>query len=473
MRKSYLVRTIILAGSLLLQLSTLCFYARGAAGDVDPSFDPGSGINGPVYSLVVQPDGKVIIGGQFTTVNGLLRANLARLNADGSGDTTFDPGLIVKGPVSSVALHVSNKVLFAASFGSFTEPYSYEDYQVARLNSDGSLDNYAFFQRPWEERYGGDINSIFVQSNGKVMLGGYFLVEGPDGAGGGALYPYPRITRINADGSEDGSFEYGYNLDYGGSIESVAVQPDGKVLVGGGFFIGTNFCTFARLNTDGSMDNGFSPNVVNGVLSIALQSDGKVLVGGYIYTVNGTYLSGIARLNANGSLDSSFNPGTGANGLVRSIAVQPDGKVLIGGDFTTFNGPNRNHIARLNANGSLDLSFNPGTGANGNVSSIALQPDGNILIGGDFTTVNGVVRPRVARLYGAAPFFLSHVSVVSNHFGFDVTGDSNSVIIVEASTNLVNWTALATNTLVGVPLHFSDPGWTNFQKRFYRARLVP
>ena len=91
MKKRFSMRTIILAGSLLLQLSPFCFRPRGAAGDVDLSFDPGSGVNGTVNSVVVQPDGKVFIAGQFTTVKGLARSKMARLNADGSGDATFNP----------------------------------------------------------------------------------------------------------------------------------------------------------------------------------------------------------------------------------------------------------------------------------------------------------------------------------------------------------------------------------------------
>jgi hypothetical protein len=87
---------------------------------------------------------------------------------------------------------------------------------------------------------------------------------------------------------------------------------------------------------------------------------------------------------------------------VNSIVVEPDGKILIGGLFTTFNGTNRNRIARLKANGSLDTTLNPGTGADGGVRTISLESDGKVLIGGDFTTVNGVVRPYVARLFGDA-----------------------------------------------------------------------
>src|SRR5438552_2597274 len=89
MKKSNLIRTIILAGSLLLQLNTLCFHSRGAAGDVDLSFDPGSGVTNPVSIVAVQPDGKVLIGGPFTFINGTNRYGSARLNTDGSLDSTF------------------------------------------------------------------------------------------------------------------------------------------------------------------------------------------------------------------------------------------------------------------------------------------------------------------------------------------------------------------------------------------------
>jgi len=109
MKKLLSVRTIVLAGSFLLQLNTLCFQSRGAAGDVDLSFDPGSGVNGGVDALAVQPDGKVIIGGWFTTVQGLARAGIARLNADGSGDSSFNPDAGIGGYVSAIALQPDGK----------------------------------------------------------------------------------------------------------------------------------------------------------------------------------------------------------------------------------------------------------------------------------------------------------------------------------------------------------------------------
>ena len=106
-----------------------------------------------------------------------------------------------------------------------------------------------------------------------------------------------------------------------------------------------------------------------------------------------------ARAQGPGSVDTSFDPGSGANDIVRSVATQPDGKVLIGGYFTAVNGVTCNRTARLNANGSLDTGFNSGSGANNIVLSVVVQPDGKILIGGGFTQVNGVTRSRIARLY--------------------------------------------------------------------------
>src|SRR6185369_10626128 len=136
-----------------------------------------------------------------------------------------------------------------------------------------------------------------------------------------------------------------------------------------------------RLNTNGSLDSSFIASDLNAD-SIAVQSDGKVLLGGLIETLNGTNRNyGIVRLNSNGSLDTGFNSGTNAADVVNPVVVQPDGKVLIG-----IGG-----IARLNANGTLDTSFNK-TEVNGYVISIALQSDGKVLLGGGFDTVNGANR---------------------------------------------------------------------------------
>ena len=154
----------------------------------------------------------------------------------------------------------------------------------------------------------------------------------------------------------------------------------------------------ARLNSDGSVDAGFSlPSSAYGandsVRTIAIQQDGRILVGGFFTNFNSVNLNHIARLNADGTLqDSQFVPGSGADNAVYALAetfVNGVSKVLAGGGFVTFNGTTVNYLAQLNADGSIDLDFDPGLGPNGIVYAIAVQGDGKVVIGGDFTAVNG------------------------------------------------------------------------------------
>ncbi len=236
------------------------------------------------------------------------------------------------------------------------------------------------------------VHALALQIDGKILIGGSFTSYNGT--------TQNRIARLNADGSFDPTFTGGANSQ----VYTIALQPDGKILIGGGFFNYnlTSRNSIARLNADGSLDLTFNPGTGanSDVQTIALQTDGKILIGGSFTSYNGTTRNYIARLNADGTLDLTFNPGTGANDFVQTIALQPDGKILMGGGFTSYNGTTQNYITRLNVDGTIDLTFNLGTGANSAVLDIALQPDGNILIGGGFTAYNGIGRNRVARIMG-------------------------------------------------------------------------
>ncbi len=213
------------------------------------------------------------------------------------------------------------------------------------------------------------------------------------------LAPNPVYALVPA-GSIDVTFDVGSGAN--GEVKTVAVQSDGKVIIAGDFtsYNGTPRNRIARLNSDGSLDSSFNVGSgANGVVNaVAIQSDGKVLIGGNFTSYNGQGRNRIVRLDTDGSLDDSFNVGTGANGVVNAIALQSDGKVLTGGDFTSYNDTNRNRIIRLNTDGSLDNTFDVGSGVNGEVNTIAVESNGYVLIGGDFTTYNGIERNRVARL---------------------------------------------------------------------------
>jgi len=363
-----------------------------ADGSTDHTFLNGlSGANGTVYCLAVQADGKVLIGGAFTGVNGLRRDRIARLNPDGSLDETFLNGLSgANGSVLCLAVQADGKVLVG---GDFTTVNGVSRNRIARLNPDGSLDE-TFLDGL--SGASGTVQCLAVQADGKVLIGGDFtIVNGTT---------RNRLAQLNPDGSLDESFLHGLS-GANGTVYCLAVQADGKVLIGGSFSTvnGVSRWAFARLSPDGSLDETFL-NGLSGaqatVFCLGVQADGNVLIGGFFTTVNGVSRNRIARLNPDGSLDETFLNGlSGADDTVFCLAVQADGKLLIGGGFSYVNGVSRKRIARLNPDGSLDETFLNGlSGANGYVLCLAVQADGKVLIGGDFTTVNGVSRNRIARL---------------------------------------------------------------------------
>jgi len=230
----------------------------------------------------------------------------------------------------------------------------------------------------------GPIFSTTPQPDGKLIVSGGFTTLGG--------FARNNIARLNADGTVDGAF----NPNANGQINSAAVQPDGRIVVGGGFVTvgGAAHNRLARLNADGAVDATFNPDVSHLVLATSLQPDGKIIIGGYFTTVNGSSRNYIARLNADGTLDTGFNPN--ANGFVYGSALLPDGRIVIGGNFTSIAGVARNYSARLNADGTLDSGFNPS--ADGSIRSTVLQPDGKLVIGGNFYTVGGSPRSSIARL---------------------------------------------------------------------------
>jgi uncharacterized delta-60 repeat protein len=356
------------------------------AGALDTSFNPGTGVNNGVLTVAVQTDDKIIIGGNFITVNGVARRSIARLNADGSVDDSFNPGTGASSGVYTSAVQADGKIIMG---GNFTSVNGVARNYIARLNADGSVDD-SF--NPGANSY---VETSAVQADGKILIGGGFT-----SVNGVAIN---RIARLNTDGSVDLSFNSGTGGGTTNAVWTIAVQADGKIIIGGGFTSvnGVARSRIARLNADGSVDSSFNPGtgVNNIVEASAVQADGKIMMGGWFTTVNGVTRNYIARLNADGSVDPSFNPGAGANNYVYTIAVQADGKMIIGGEFTTVNGIARNYIARLNADASVDPSFNPGLGESGAVTIIAAQADGKIIVGGGFTTVNGVAINRIARIH--------------------------------------------------------------------------
>lgn len=396
-------RAFVLAGlSLPILLPPQARAQQG--GSLDTTFNPGASaissftntsvFSGSVTGIAVQGDGSIVVGGNFSSANGFNRGNIARVNASGVLDAAYGDGPGFNDVVRAVTLQADGLALVG---GLFTQYEGQLVPRIARLNADGTLDA-SFNATGANTGPNSSVRAIAVQGDGNVLIGGFFTTFSNDGL---TVFTANRIARLNgADGTFDPSFNAGAGAD--DSVEAVAVQGDGLVVIGGAFNTYNNSARsrIARLNPDGTLDGTFVTPFFNApVRALAIQPDGKILVAGdFAVSSNGVTSRGITRLNANGSIDATFAPGVGANNNVQTLALQANGSVVIGGDFTTVNNAAAVHVARLTAAGAVDTTFVTGAGANATVRSLAVQANGNILLGGDFSQVNNVVEIALARL---------------------------------------------------------------------------
>ena len=455
-------------------------------------------------SLALQADGKIMVGGDFTTLGGQSRSRIGRLNADGTVDTAFNPG--ADDWVNCLALQADGKVLVG---GEFTTLGGQSRSFIGRLSADGSLDSsFNTGANSW-------VNALALQADGKILVGGDFTALGGQSRS--------CIGRLNADGTVDTGFNPGAGGgEFGAWADCVAVQADGKILVGGYFTTlgGQTRNLIGRLNADGSLDNSFNAGAGADsstiVYSLAVQADGKILVGGSFSTLGGQPCHNIGRLNADGTLDTAFSPG--ADNQVLSLAVQPDGKVLVGGEFTNLCGQTCKYLGRVNntepATQSLGFDGSTITWLRGGASPEAWRttfdfstdgtnwtslgpgariPGGWFLTGVSLPPTNGTIRARgyvTGGQYDGSSWFVEtdlpvtgvattppailvndpSFGFTSNRFGFKFSGGAGQVVIVEVSTNLASWTPVATNTLGATPSYFVEPYSGFLPQRFYRLR---
>ena len=409
--------TIYLGGPFLVVNGVGCnSVARlNADGSVDTSYvvDTSAGFNGHVTCLAAQADGKVLAGGQFTAVNGVSHVGVVRLNSDGTLDDTFGASAYSVAAsytyfeyVHGILVQSDGKVLLS---GAFTQIDGAAAPGLARVNADGSLDT-AF--NPVLES-AAIVEAVALQADGKVLVAGGTVGTGP------VFQPF--LVRLNTDGSVDASFSI--SLADGNGVSSLAVQADGKILAGGINLFGGAAQDLVRLNSDGSVDTGFAAAVADsgvgpyGVRCLAIQADGKILIGGDFSMVDGMVMNGFSRLNADGSVDTSFN--AYANGTT-AILAEADGTIVIGGTFVFVDNETRNGLAHLNADGTLDpfLPLEVGVTGTGSVAALAQQPDGRLVVGGHFTSLDGVAHNQIARFSngGTPAFFAGNVSVGSGFY---------------------------------------------------------
>lgn len=350
-------------------------------GGLDASFNPKITFYGTVNAMTRQADGKLLVAGSYTQMDGVTRGGISRVNSDGTLDGTFNPGTGFSAPPSSMILQSDGKIL---AVGDFT---SYNGTAVdgfVRINTDGSIDNMFVVSLTSAPQ------SVSLQSDGKILIAGSFSsVNGVARTG---------VARLNTDGSLDNTF----NPTIGSpNLTTIIAQPDSKVFIAGGFsgVNGFNRSGMARLTSDGSLDQSFNLTGGGPVGRVLLQSDGKYLAG------LGT--AALGRRNNDGSNDTSFTPAgfsasSSSDTLILAVVIQADGSYVVGGRFDTVAGLTRRNITRLAPNGTLDLLFMQ-SGASARVRSLAADVSGKVYAGGDFATIGGVSKAGIARL-NIAPF---------------------------------------------------------------------
>jgi uncharacterized delta-60 repeat protein len=373
-----------------------------ASGAPDETFDPGPGLRtagrsaGVGMAVAVQADGRILVAGQFSQIGTEVRHNLGRLHADGSADPDYsDSNRIVErvGSVNAITVQEDGRILVG---GDFERVDGQPRQALARVLPHGALDE--SFDAHVSK--GGVVNAIVLQPRGEVIVGGRFAtVQAKSRAS---------LVRLAANSQLDTTFDPG--LGPNGEVYCLALQPDSHILVGGLFdqVNGVPRFRLARLDASGAVDPEFDPYVASwiaapDVYSIVAQDDQRLVIGGYFDTVNGQTRSGLARLRPDGSLDSDFGGASLLDGdlpIVTGIALDGDGRLLVIGTFSTVESEPRHGIARLDSEGTLDRSFDPGAGiAGGDLPAVygaALGPGGWWVIVGEFESFNGTTRLNLA-----------------------------------------------------------------------------
>jgi uncharacterized delta-60 repeat protein len=483
---------------------------------------------GRLFDIALLPDGKILMGGDFDSVNGLTRSRLVRLHPAGNVDLDFSAA---PGSVSQIEVLPDNKILLRGGFitggtlirlnadgstdNTFNAPsnigfsrikvdslgrivffgqFADQKFKFGRLNPNGSLET-VFGLPPVK----GSVSTVAAAASGKVIVAGEF-----DKING---VTRNKIARLNADGGVDESFNPLGGFDVPPAM--ITVQPDGKILAGGSFtvFDGAQRSNLIRLNSDGTLDNAFNPIIDGVVHAAAVQADGRIVIGGAFSSVNGVNRNRLARLNTDGSLDEAFNPLLTGAAVINSIIFESGGKIVIGGVFTGINGFSRTNLARLNADGNVDTSFNAvnvsqvnkiirqpdgkylylgssvnrrnndGTGdstfqsptfglSSGatKVNDIALQTDGTIFVGGLFGTVNGTPRNNIVRLLpnGAVDTFYLLIGANAEVKALLAQTDGKTVVgglfTTIENTNRVGIARLNSASIISTPTDFDFNG---------------
>jgi uncharacterized delta-60 repeat protein len=454
-----------------------------------------------ISDVVIQPDGKILISGEFTKINSQPVAQIVRLNANGTIDPAFTSALAAYGDME---LQTTGKIIVLTNGGTFERLnsngsidqsfnfqnflYGSAQYEIApdnsiffsnhnivhKLTPDGADDNSFQIGTGVEQSY---ISALEVQSDGKVLAGGYFTkYNGVDAKS---------IVRLNTNGTVDNTFSTGNNIE--GQLFQIVQRSNGKILIGGQFYaFGGQSASLVELNTDGTLSRNIAVVYTNNITTISEGNDSKITISGEFNSVNGFPMFGTARFNSNYTMDQTFAPKVSynnSNGLhivvddamkatimgdyqffgiykdnnlvkgkmfqvsalgayepafkpnftyasVFDSYVQTDGKVIVTGGFGNASW----EVLRLNSDGSKDPSFNIGSGPTFNGVSTALYNVSKIgdlyFLGGSFTHFNGTPSQSLVAVNTSGALIKTFTSLPVNCQVNKVVAQSDGKIIV-------------------------------------------
>ena len=388
-------------------LSFLIFSVVGVSAQTiikDPLFNAnGTGTSGSsVFDTEIQPDGKILVGGGFITYNGVTVNGIVRLNTDGSIDDTFDTGVgALGGVVRSIKVQPDGKILIGGNFGNFN--YNYHK-GIVRLNSDGSFDDTFSVNFIEPQSYPPDVLDIEIAEDGNIYLAGDFIA-GLNDLGARC------VCRINAEGDFDSSFLPSFG-EYD-TVYSLTLAPDGDVYASGFFFYGVK-AGLVKLNSDGTKDNAFTAGYTayGTIEQTCILPDGGVLIGGLFkedFSSNIFYTLG--KLNSDGTFNAEFNvvqaPALNTNtNVVHDICLHNGNAIIAGNGLSYISESESDELFMIDMQGNVLPEFNTGNGfgfTNGNPSSVfsvTVQSDAKLLVGGRFNNYNSTSVSGLTRLLG-------------------------------------------------------------------------
>ncbi len=347
----------------------------------------GSGFNGTVFAMAYQADGNLVVGGNFTSYNGVAVGRIARVSPAGVLDTSFNTavGAGFNSAVYGLAIQPDGSILAS---GNFTNYKGQSAIRLARLSAAGALDT--AFNTAMGTGFGSYVYAIGLLSDNSIVAAGAFTSFN----GTSAI----RIAHLSSAGVFDTSFNTNIGFGPNSTVWSLVVQSGDHILLGGTFAAYNSALAgrLVRLSSTGVLDTTFASNIGAGlnnyVYSLAQQSDGSVVIGGAFTTIKGATSNRVARISALGVPDTAFTAqlGTGFDTDVNAVAVTPAGNIMVGGYFTTLNGTSDTYLARLSSTGAPDTAFlsNLGGGLNNAVVSFAVPPVGTtVMVGGWFSTL--------------------------------------------------------------------------------------